>query len=321
MASIHTANTELPNAPLSGWSLFWQLARGRIVPGQAWNNPAYRRKFVIRSLLTPIKTFRYLTRLARNPWLEALLHAQPGLPCKLHRPWLTAATSLSHKQAGISQHYDQFCHALPASVVSGCFSSHPVLLARLTGKGDETFRIRLLSDPDLDKEGEATLIFLNAQNTVLASITFTLLIVNNKPTLFIGGLQGAKSNVAHEAIQTATKACHGLFPKRLLTEAVMTIGFALAIEQIIAVGNKTHIYASWRYRRKKKDKFRADYDEFWLSLGGEPLADGNFRLPSGVSRKSMEEIASKKRAEYRRRYELLDGMVNDIIAVCSNHGS
>jgi uncharacterized protein VirK/YbjX len=41
-------------------------------------------------------------------------------------------------------------------------------------------------------------------------------------------------------------------------------------------------------------------------MGGRMLESGYFLLPTRIARKSLEEIASKKRAEYRRRYQLLD---------------
>lgn len=56
----------------------------------------------------------------------------------------------------------------------------------------------------------------------------------------------------------------------------------------------------------------ADYDSFWESLSGERTAEGTFRLPMLIARKTMEEIASKKRAEYRRRYDLLDSLQNQM---------
>ncbi len=92
----------------------------------------------------------------------------------------------------------------------------------------------------------------------------------------------------------------------------MTLGSALAVEQIVAVSNSTHIYRSWRYRKKKEGKLLADYDSFWASLGGERSDDGNFRLPLAMPRKPMEEIASKKRAEYRRRFALLDSLIEQV---------
>ncbi|MCU6405926.1 DUF535 family protein, partial [Enterobacter quasiroggenkampii] len=37
-------------------------------------------------------------------------------------------------------------------------------------------------------------------------------------------------------------------------------------------------------------------------------AERHYRLPAQIARKEIAEIASKKRAEYRRRYEMLDAI-------------
>ncbi len=66
-------------------------------------------------------------------------------------------------------------------------------------------------------------------------------------------------------IQNATKACHGLFPKRLVMEAACLFAQRLQVEQIIAVSNETHIYRSLRYR-DKEGKIHADYNAFWSRL-------------------------------------------------------
>ena len=146
---------------------------------------------------------------------------------------------------------------------------------------------------------------------MLAEITFALMHYQQQPTLFIGGLQGANHEVPHAEIQHTTKECHGLFPKRLVLEGICTLARHLGIRQIVAVGNATHIYQNWRYQSKKKDKLHADYDQFWLSMGAKPLDSGYFLLPERIARKPIEEIASKKRAEYRRRYQLLDELEQD----------
>ena len=82
----------------------------------------------------------------------------------------------------------------------------------------------------------------------------------------------------------------------------------LGARQILAVSNHTHIYRSWRYRLSKRSVFLADYDAFWREMGGEPGQEGHFLLPLTTLRRPLAEIASKKRAEYRRRYALLDAM-------------
>ena len=267
---------------------------------------------MLRSLATPLSTARLLSDLAKHPHLMQMLQVQPGLPCRLHRPWLTVNMDRQRALESLSWHYQTMCRQLPATLTHGYLSKQGVTLLTLTGKDEQQFSVRLCADAFMDKEGEATLVFCDGQNTALAEMTFTLCQFEGKSTLFIGGLQGAKAHVPHELIQGATKACHGLFPKRLLVEAAMTLGAAFPVEQIVAVSNDTHIYRSWRYRKKKEGKLLADYDSFWLSIGGEKQDNGNFMLPLVMPRKPMEEIASKKRAEYRRRYALLDSLIQQM---------
>ncbi|MDI7558225.1 VirK/YbjX family protein [Cronobacter sakazakii] len=298
----------------SAWQLFRLLATGQKTPGLAWENPAYRRKFMLRSLATPFATRRWLSVLARQPMLDALLHAQPGLPCRLHRPWLSVNVSRKAALAALEYHYQHIERLLPDTLMQGHLTRQGSTLATLSGKNDAQYRLDLAAIADLDKEGETTMIFRDANGVVLAEMTFTLCEVDGQSALFIGGLQGAKAWVEHDQIQLATKACHGLFPKRLLLEAVCLLAQHFGVSQILAVSNETHIYRSWRYAKKKKDKLHADYDSFWESLGGEKDARGLYHMPLQVARKSLEEIASKKRAEYRRRYEFLDSMTAQINA-------
>ncbi|WP_426347381.1 VirK/YbjX family protein [Cronobacter universalis] len=298
----------------SAWQLFRLLATGQKTPGLAWQNPAYRRKFILRSLATPFATRRWLAVLARHPMLDALLHAQPGLPCRLHRPWLSVNVSRKAALAALEYHYQHIVRLLPNALMQGHLMRQGVTLATLTGKNDAQYCLDLAAVADLDKEGETTVIFRDVAGIVLAEMTFTLCEADGEPVLFIGGLQGAKAWVEHDQIQLATKACHGLFPKRLVLEAVCLLAQRFAVSQILAVSNETHIYRSWRYAKKKKDKLHADYDSFWASLGGYKDVQGLYHLPLQIARKSLEEIASKKRAEYRRRYALLDSMTAQIDA-------
>lgn len=180
-------------------------------------------------------------------------------------------------------------------------------LAKLEGKNGEQFTLELTMMISMDKEGDSTILFRNSEGIPLAEITFTLCEYQGKRTMFIGGLQGAKWEIPHQEIQNATKACHGLFPKRLVMEAACLFAQRLQVEQIIAVSNETHIYRSLRYR-DKEGKIHADYNAFWESVGGVCDAERHYRLPAQIARKEIAEIASKKRAEYRRRYEMLDAI-------------
>ena len=202
---VDTSLSNLPQ-PKSGWQLFKNLAFGEIAPGLAWEKPAYRRKFMLRSLATPLSTARLLSDLAKHPYLMQMLQVQPGLPCRLHRPWLTVNMDRQRVLESLSWHYQMMCRQLPATLTKGYLSKQGVTLLTLTGKDEQQFTVRLCADAFMDKEGEATLVFCDSQNTALAEMTFTLCQFEGKSTLFIGGLQGAKTHVPHELIQGATKS-------------------------------------------------------------------------------------------------------------------
>lgn len=312
MSSLVELPHSLASQPESSWHLFRLLSSGAYTPGTAWKNPAYRRKFLLRSMSTPRMTGKLLARLAEQPQLMHILNAQPGLPCRLHRPWLS--THMSHQQTidALCFHYQHMFDNLPGNITSGYLSAHGAQLAVIEGKEGQQYSIRLRADAMQDKEGEATLTFHDEDETVLAELTFTLCQYHGVNTFFIGGLQGAKSHVPHQLIQAATKACHGLFPKRLVVDALLTLGTLMSVEQVRAVSNETHIYRSLRYRRKKRDLLHADYNSFWESLSATVDTEGDYVLPLALPRKTMEEIASKKRAEYRRRYTLLDALQQHI---------
>lgn len=312
MSSVAELQVSSAPQPESSWQLFRLLSTGALTPGKAWKNPAYRRKFMLRSLGTPRMTGKLLDSLTKQPQLMHILNVQPGLPCRLHRPWLSTHMSPQQTIDALCCHYQQMLDKLPDSIANHYLSAHGAQLATIEGKEGQRYCIYLGADAMLDKEGEATLTFRDENNIALAELTFTLCQYNGVSTFFIGGLQGAKADVPHQLIQAATKACHGLFPKRLVVDALLTLGELLSVKHVRAVSNETHIYRSLRYRRKKRDKLHADYNSFWESLSATVDSEGDYVLPLALPRKTMEEIASKKRAEYRRRYELLDALQQQV---------
>jgi len=238
--------------------------------------------------------------------LPQLLTMQGLLPAKPHRPYLRAGFSVAQRAQAIIDHYtlmDQLDNAALRQLLQ---SPGDNLLANLSGKNDEAFVIHCCPGR-FDREGEITLE-LHYETQLIASLSFSIIQEQRKRTLLIGGLQGPRKHISNDVIRDATKAAHGVFPKRLLMEAVFNLAEQCGVETITAVGDTTHVFRSLRYRHSKSDKFFASYSEFWLSLGGVARSDELFTLPLRAERKNLEEIASKKRAEYRRRYVLLDSL-------------
>lgn len=306
-----TDNTFYASDVASPLQLFIRLSRGQLLPGKFWRKASFRRKFLIRSLLMPRATSQLLEHLAQWPELDTLLARQPRLPIRLHRPYMAVNIKRETALNALCTHYDVMRNVLTREQQTHYLSQNGLTLARIDAKDATPFRIDLVSLVSLDKEGESTLAIRDPQLRILAEITFTFCFMNGKRTLFIGGLQGAANDVAHEVIQQATKTCFGLFPKRIVMEALCQFAQVLQAQQILAVSNDVHVYRSWRYM-DKKTQMHADYDAFWASLGGEKVAGDYFALPLTIARKSEADIASKKRAEYRRRYALLDSVAAQI---------
>ena len=291
----------------SALGLFFSLFSGQWRPGEFWNKRSFRRKFMLRSILMPRLSREWMNELSQWSHLDTLLTRQPRLPVRLHRPYLAVNFSRHQVLDALRYHYTLLSEAMSSEELTTYLNTQALTLAQIEGKNGDTFTLELTMQINLDKEGDSTILMRNADGDVLAEMTFTLLDYQNQRTLFIGGLQGGKRDLPHEAIQNATKSCHGLFPKRLVMEAVCRFAERLHVDQILAVSNDVHIFRGERYQDKNK-KILSDYDTFWEAVGGERDNEGYFHIPVAIARKDIAEIASKKRAEYRRRYELMDAI-------------
>ena len=291
----------------SALGLFFSLFSGQWRPGEFWNKRSFRRKFMLRSLLMPRLSREWMNELSQWSDLDTLITRQAALPVRLHRPYLAVNFSRHQVLDALRYHYTLLSEAMSSEELTTYLNTQALTLAQIEGKNGDTFTLELTMQINLDKEGDSTILMRNADGDVLAEMTFTLLDYQNQRTLFIGGLQGGKRDLPHEAIQNATKSCHGLFPKRLVMEAVCRFAERLHVDQILAVSNDVHIFRGERYQDKNK-KILSDYDTFWEAVGGERDNEGYFHIPVAIARKDIAEIASKKRAEYRRRYELMDAI-------------
>lgn len=75
-------------------------------------------------------------------------------------------------------------------------------------------------------------------------------------------------------IKQATRACYGLFPKRLLLEFIWQLAARSQIAAIYGVSDNGHVFRALRYRLSKGRHFHASYDEFWQSIDGHPESPG-----------------------------------------------
>lgn len=282
------------------------LVKGKLVPGPIWQKREYRLKFLLRSLLFWSSTHRMLEALSRRDDFDQLLASQITLPSKTHRQYLMRGMNANDRAEAIVSHYEWIDSLKDASLVKALTGPQEQSIVEFHAKEGVSYNVNAMNASKAEREGECTLWLRDNENTLLASLTFCVARENSQPVLVIGGLQGPRRSVSRDVIKQATRACHGLFPKRVLMEVLFQLATLSGINAIYAVSDEGHIFRALRYRLSKGRHFHASYDEFWESIDGKKLSTFRWQLPLQMERKSLEEIASKKRAEYRRRFELLD---------------
>lgn len=130
------------------------------------------------------------------------------------------------------------------------------------------------------------------------------------PALWIGAIQGSNSENARALIRELTKRFYGYRTKNLVLFILRAVASSLGIESIYAVSDKGY-YAQNHLRFDRKLKI--SLDDFWEETGGQRVGDGRFyQLPLTEERKSLEEIKSSKRNQYRKRFETLDELEKGI---------
>jgi len=305
---LHVSNTHLHNDVFfpHRTNIISELVKGKLTPGPIWQKRDYRLKFFLRSLLFWSSTHRMLEALSGRDDFDRLLASQITLPSKTHRQYLMRGLNANDRADAIVSHYEWIDGLKDAELACALTSPHEQPVVAFQAKNDATYTVNASSACKAEREGESTLWLRDNEDTLLASLTFSVSHRNGERVLVIGGLQGPRRDVSRDAIKLATRACHGLFPKRILMEVLFQLAAQSNVRAIFAVSDEGHVFRALRYRLSKGRHFHASYDEFWESLDGKKHSTFCWQLPLQMGRKSLEEIASKKRAEYRRRFELLD---------------
>ncbi|TDN59968.1 VirK/YbjX family protein [Scandinavium goeteborgense] len=301
--TLHSAYSPEPRSHLIS-----ELVSGKLTPAPIWKKADYRLKFLLRTMIFYRSTRLMLDTLGQRPDFMRLLNAQVTLPSKTHRQYLARDLSSTQRAQAIVGHY-QFIDSLKGTRLAAALTAtEPTELLSFEGKDGVQFTLYASCAHKAEREGESTLWFCGADDTVLASTTFSVARSQDGWELIVGGLQGPRRNVSHDVIKHATRACYGLFPKRILVECFGLMAAECGITTLSGVSDNGHVFRALRYRFSKGRHFHASYDEFWASLDGVKHDAFRWQLPLAQERKSLEDIASKKRAEYRRRFALLDEM-------------
>jgi uncharacterized protein VirK/YbjX len=119
----------------------------------------------------------------------------------------------------------------------------------------------------------------------------------------IGGIQGRNTDDALDIYRNLTKSLHGMRPRDFLIYALQILARATNVRHIYAV---TDAQRHHRHAYFPKKTLEGDYDKIWEDRSAIRVSDHFYELPLITERRDIDEIKSKKKSLYRKRYEFLD---------------
>jgi uncharacterized protein len=153
------------------------------------------------------------------------------------------------------------------------------------------------------REGQLSLsLFLNERR--IYTLAFSLFEDGNKLGAFIGAMQGRDIAGALDKYRELTKAAHGMRPRDLLFEIFRMFCAEIGVQTMQAVSEDFRHHKDKRYFGDRT-KVSASYDEIWADRGGVRADATFYELKVYEPEKDLSTIPAKKRGMYRRRFELL----------------
>ena len=266
-----------------------------------------RAKYVMRGLAFARYTTEWFEFL-QTPGMAYIVNHHPHLFHKLQRPYLHCASSTTERLKTLKAHYQFVQTRFSPSLMKEVFAPAGKVLFEMDVKDAGVLEARLLLG-NMQKEGDLTIsLRKKPSNQRVGFLSFSVWKCDqDRPEIFIGGLQGDKQTAEAEVV-AFTRGLYGLRPKALLFFILQQLAAAWQIQNIRAVSDEKHIYRHFQTRRE----VNASYDAFWAESGGTLAADKFFDLPPAFVLREISTIRVNKRQLYRRRYAMLDGIAAQI---------
>ena len=219
------------------------------------------------------------------------------------RAFFYNGSTFEERKRLIQQHYEILQQKITAEMAL-TLSMHGNYEIWHSADEDIDWRTNLAMEPGQRKEGMLSLqMKLGTDN--LYQIMFWLAEDKaGEQSLWIGAMQGPNIDNAKDIIKDITKRSFRYRTKNLILYMTMAVARALAVKHIYAVSNDGY-YANNHVRRDRK--LKTDFGAFWEEAGGHITDDSRFyEIPLVEPRKTMEEVPTRKRAVYRKRFTFLD---------------
>ncbi len=265
--------------------------------------------FVIRCMAHPFRMQRLEKYFQSTPLLQKIADEYGFVYEQPTRAFFYNKSTFDERAQLVEDHMTYLTEHMQEQHLLDIYALKGKVLWQSTYEG-EPLQISLSFHPGQRKEGLLALV-LSCPQGALYQIMFWIAKDEQKDwSLWIGAMQGPNMEDARDVVKKITKRCHSYRTKNLILHAAQEVTRAFGLKHLYAVTNYGY-YANNHIRRDRK--LKTDFCQFWEESGGNPCGDKRFyELPLTEYRKTMEEIPTRKRANYRKRFALLDEIDADI---------
>lgn len=154
-------------------------------------------------------------------------------------------------------------------------------------------------------EGFFAFTLYNEKREKLYNATFSFL---EPDVIIITSTQGPNLTDAKTIMRDLTKRMHGLRPQQFSIWLIQTLAHILNVKSILGVAQNQQVKVRFALKRH----IQIDYDHVWPEYKGTLTKEGYWQLPLKSEQKKIEDIASKRRSMYRRRYAMQEQITQSL---------
>ena len=272
------------------------------------NNASERRRmmiFILRSLMKRKSMNEVIDFFNQTAIKKEIIEATPFFIEQVTRSFFYKNSTFIERIRLIKENFDFLTEIFSEDALRSFYVNRKgVELWQEEYKGEKLF-FQLVFEYGQKKEGTLSII-LKWGEVYLYRMMFWIAKDDTEQgtVLYIGAMQGPSLEQGNEIIKAITKRFFGYRPKNLILYVTRAFAREIGMNRIYAVTNKGY-YANNHIRLDRK--LKTSFSDFWAETGGIPCEDERFyELPIQEYRKSIEEIKTHKRSQYRKRFAVLD---------------
>ena len=287
---------------------FWAAAR-QVHPGPTLRAAKHRLVFLFACLKSWPQLREMFDRIDHRA-LKQELQRRPETLGFVVWPYISADWAIRQRFEKIAQHRQAL---LDDMTVLDIDLSDAIVVADLS---DVSPGLRLVVDraPWFVREGGLVLNEFQHDERMM-SLAFSFGELDGVRVVYVGCIQGSHDHSALLTYRKITKNLEGMRSRDFLIKCFQFLMCHLGVQRILCVPDEQRHHRHAYFKKDKAIDLHLHYDQIWREHAGRLSTDGFYELSLAPIIKPTKEISSKKRAMYRRRYQLL-AEIDTRIASC-----